>query len=419
MGANRGVTIGSGTATLNINGGNLQVGRFTGAGNTVLATGSASLSLLAVTSGTADVNWDFAMNSGQRAFFAGSPALGTGSVRVRNGIRLVSQNTAPTGGQVTNAVTLDDGGGLSARTSAGAVEYTNVTLPSSGSIVLNKDDLATSGLTILSGVALTGALTVDTSAGGTNSVGDVTLSGVFSGAGGLVKAGTGTSGRLILAGGNTYTGDTSINTGTLALGAAGSIASSAAIVVAGGATFDVSAVSGGYTLGAAQILRGAGTVVGSMTASGTIAPGLLGSAGTLSFANNLSMGAGTILDYQLSGTNTTIGGINDLSSVTGTLVLDGTLNVAELGAGSFLSASQGDYWVLLSAASITNNGLLLGSMPTLATNTPPLEFGIDTTTDPTQVRLVVVPEPGTVVLALVAFAFAGAKASRRRSRVGS
>ena len=70
MGANRGVTIGSGTATLNINGGNLQAGRFTGAGSTVAVTGSSSLSLLAVTTGTANVDWDFSMNSGQRAFFA-------------------------------------------------------------------------------------------------------------------------------------------------------------------------------------------------------------------------------------------------------------------------------------------------------------------------------------------------------------
>ncbi len=416
LGANRGITVGTGTTTINVNGGNLQAGRFTGAGSTVAVTGSASLSLLAVTTGTANVNWDFSMNSGQRAFFAGSNALGTGTVRVGNGSRLVSQNTAPTAGQVTNAVTIDDGGGLSARASAGAVEYTNVTLPSSGSIVLNKDDLATTGLTIVSGVSLTGVLTVDTSQQAANAVGDVTLSGIFSGAGGLTKAGTGASGKLILAGGNTYTGTTSINTGTLALGAAGSIANSPAIVVASSAVFDVSAVSGGFALGASQALRGAGTVVGNVTSQGTIAPGF--SPGTLTFANDLSLGISSILNYEMLGTNTTVGsGINDLSSVTGNLTLDGLLNVTETVANSFLSATVGNSWRLFDySGTLTDNGLTLGTMPLLSEG---LEFSIDTSTA-NQVNLVVVsavPEPGTLVMAIAGLAWLGRVAVRRRSRV--
>lgn len=412
LGANRGITIGTGTATLNINGGNLQAGRFTGAGNTVAVTGSASLSLLAVATGTADVNWDFAMNSGQRAFFAGSTALGTGSVRVRNGIRLVSQSTAPAGGQVTNAVTIDDGGGLSARSTAGAVTYTNVTLPSSGSIVLNKDDLATAGLAIQSGAALTGDLTVDTSQGGAIAVGDVTLAGIFSGSGGLLKAGTGASGRLILGGANTYSGATTINTGTLALGAAGSIASSGTINVAGGASFDVSAVTGGFSLAAGQLLKGSGTVLGDVTALGTIAPG--SSPGTLTFANNLSLGSGSILNYELVGTDTTVGGgVNDLSSIMGNLSLGGTLNVAETVAGSFLSATAGNSWRLFNyTGSLTDNGLTLGTMPTLASGN---SFQIDTSTA-NQVSLVVVPEPATMVTVLAGLGMLAVAGARRRLR---
>ncbi len=409
LGANRGITIGTGTATLNINGGNLLAGRFTGAGNTVAVTGSASLSLLTVSTGTADVNWDFSMNPSQRAFFAGSTALGTGSVRVRNGVRLTSQTVAS--GTLANAVTLDSGAGLTARSTGGDTTYTNVIFPSAGTVVFNQDDLATSALTITSSGSLAGDLTVDTSQGGANAVADVFLDGVFSGAGGLVKAGTGASGRLVLRGANAYTGNTTITTGTLQLGPASSIASSGTINVAGGASFDVAAVSGGFSLAAGQVLKGTGTVVGDMTAAlGTIAPG--SSPGTLTFANNLSLGAGSILDYELSGTDTTVGsGVNDLSSVLGDLMLDGTLNVTETVAGSFLSANVGDSWRLFNyTGTLTNNGVSLGSMPTLSGGN---SFQIDTSTA-NQVNLVIVPEPGTIVSVLVGLGTLGMVAARRR-----
>ena len=408
---NRGITIGSGGGTLSINGGAMTYGgRLTGSGNTATVTGSNALTLTNVSGVATDVNWDFSSNSGLRTFFQGPNALGTGSMTVRNGVRLTSQTVAT--GTLTNAVTLDSGAGLTARSSGGAATYTNVTLPSSGSIILNKDDLLTSALTISSGGLLTGDLTIDTSQGGSNAVGNVTLSGVFSGvSGALIKAGTGTSGRLILGGSNTYGGNTTINTGTLALGAAGSIANSAAIVLAtGSTTFDVSLVAGGFSLGAAQALVGVGTVVGNVTALGTIAPGL--SPGTLTFANNLSLGSGSIVNYELSGTDTTVGsGINDLSSVSGNLTLAGTLNVT--GIGSFLSANVGDSWRLFDYTGLlTDNGLSLGTMPTLSSGN---SFAIDTSTA-NQVNLVVVPEPAAIATAALGLGLLGSAGVRRRLR---
>ena len=258
---------------------------------------------------------------------------------------------------------------------------------------------------------------MDTSQDGVNVVGDVTLSGVFSGAGGLVKAGSGTSGIVILGAANTYTGNTTISTGTLKLGVAGSIASSGTISVASGAWFDTSLVPSGFSVAATQWLMGSGTVLGSVSSLGTIAPGLSGSAGTLSFASNLSFDSGSILSYGLTGTSTTPGGgINDLSAVTGNLSLDGTLNVSEIGVGSFLSATEGNSWRLFTyTGALTNNGLVLGSTPTLSSG---LTLAVDTST-PNQVNLIVVPEPAAAVSAMAGIgvlALLRARLTRKKNR---
>ena len=99
----------------------------------------------------------------------------------------------------------------------------------------------------------------------------------------LTKSGAGTQ---TLAGASTYTGATTVNAGTLALGAGGSINTSATINVGGAASYDVSAVTGGYHLFSGQTLMGTGTVLGGMTAnSGIIAPGAGVSGGTLTFGS--------------------------------------------------------------------------------------------------------------------------------------
>lgn len=67
---------------------------------------------------------------------------------------------------------------------------------------------------------------------------------------------------MVLNGAKTYTGPTTITSGTLSLGASASLASTT-ISVASGARFDVASVTGGYTLGSGQTLGGRGTIAGS------------------------------------------------------------------------------------------------------------------------------------------------------------
>jgi len=347
---NRGVTVGPGGATLSINGGALTYGgRFTGAGETVTTTGASGLTLTNVTGTATDVNWDLTGNA-SRIFFNSTNALGTGSVRIRSGVRLESQSN--TVGTVTNAITVDSGGGIAARSSGGAVTYTNVIFPSSGSIVLNKDDSATTRLTITSGATLSGNLTLDTSQGGTNSVGRVTLSGVFAGSGGLIKSGTGTSGVLVLDGSNTYTGTTSVTTGDLYVNG------------------DQSLATGPVIVSASASLGGSGTVGGlvSLASTATLKPGSF-SAGTLTLSGPLSFGSGVNYNWQmLSGTGTA-GAVDawDLVAVSGTLSIDSTsadpfrVNLATItgtagtsgSAANFSPTTSGSWTIARAAGGIT------------------------------------------------------------------
>ena len=124
-----------------------------------------------------------------------------------------------------NAITVSSGGVLSARA---ATTLNNVTLPGIGSVIFNNDDATTGSLTISSNLSLTGGLTMQI--GGTRmlvtggAIGGVNLSGNLTGSGSLVITSSGNvanpnfgTGVLTLSGNNTYTGDTTVSSGVLAV----------------------------------------------------------------------------------------------------------------------------------------------------------------------------------------------------------
>ena len=185
------------------------------------------------------------------------------------------------------------------------------------------DQLTFNGGTLSNTVALTiddanRGVTLGVSGGTLNtSGGTLTIADVIAGSSGaLTKAG---SGILSLTSANTYSGNTLINSGTLALGASGSIANSALISVASGATYDVSAVSG-YSLSSGQTLGGNGTVSGNVSAGtgSTVSAG--SSIGQLNITGNVTFSGGTNLVEINSSTN-------DVVAITGNLTLTGTSTI--------------------------------------------------------------------------------------------
>ena len=201
-----------------------------------------------------------------------------------------------------------------------------------------------------------------------------TFGGVFTGApagtvatdyqtappGGIAMTGTG---RLTLTNIQTYTGDTWIASGTLALGNVGSLATSSNLIVSAGATLDASGrTDGTLRLANGQTLAGFGTVLGKVTVTNgaIIAPG--GTVvGTLTLNSTLNLTGG-----QAAMTVGKTGGTLANDAVTGitTLTYGGTLSVTNAGPDAL---ALGDSFKLFTAAGYTGT-FTNYNLPPLATN---------------------------------------------------
>ncbi len=237
---------------------------------------------------------------------------------------------------------------------ANALQNTTVVIPNSSTAKLTfNTGIGTYTVGNLSGggsshsLALTdGTAAITLQAGKNNST--QTYAGNLSGTGNLTKIG---SGKLTLNGANSYTGNTTVTNGTLALGASGSLASPS-IQVGVGALLDVTAKA--FTLGTGQVLAGSGTVSGSVATAGTAAriyPGTSTSAGNLTFSNNLDLSLGGTLGMDAS---PSAASGNDHLSIAGDLSLNSNiLHVTSLGGAAALDAA--DYPLISVAGNITGS----------------------------------------------------------------
>ena len=284
--------------------------------NAVIAGGVSKNLVLAGpdTSGTGTINLGAANTfSGTTSFSAGA----TGGARAILNHQLALQNSTVTLSADANLVFND---GVSAK----AFTFGGLSALSAGTgfnLALQND--ATSPLPI--------ALTV----GGNNS--STIYKGVLSGGGSLIKTGTGT---LTLAGANTFTGTTTVSTGTLELD---------------GSSTSPTTINSGATL------AGDGTVNATVTVNsgGSIAPG----ANNLTVSNLTFSGSGTLNVGTLTN-HTSVAAIK----VNSVLTLSGGAGAVTLNLPTALGFNGTYHLIQFGTGPANANGFTLGTVPTLAWN---------------------------------------------------
>lgn len=318
---------------------------------------------------------------GNRVFVSTAGALGSGTNLMAiemagiTGSVLDFQNSAPTNPQ--NPMVFGSGSSLTARNNGGfpglTVSTTNVTFPSSGMMIFNRDSGAAGTATqpiVINGdySILTGPLTIALGGGtGTAVTGPVTLNGAISDGGNgsgltVTSPNANSLGSLTLNGTNSYTGDTSLASGSLTIGTNGDLGDSG---LGTGGVYAGAITDNGFLTNAASVSQtwsGAISGTGSFTQSGTgtltltaaasytgattISAGalVLGPGGSISSTPAISIGAGATFDvtganpYTLGTTtlsasgstnpailmNSASGGMIDLGSQPITLAYDGS-----------------------------------------------------------------------------------------------
>lgn len=371
--------------------GNLVInGNINNAGLPFATAGFQTVTVNGIISGTGDLTHDF-FGEGTTAIFAGINTF-TGDVDITGGLLRLDGDFANTvavnvdagaifelGGDDTigsieglgtidvNAFTLTVGDGTSTDfegviegtggltkegtgtlTLSGVNTFTGLLTGNAGTVLITGDLDDTVGVTVGAGGTVT--LGVDQTIGPLAGLGNLVLNannltagdatdsvfgGVMSGTGMLIKQG---AGMLTLGGVNTFTGDTQVNGGQLAI---------------------TGSVAGDVTN--ASIVSGTGTIGGNLTNIGgsTTAPGTIGTIGTLNVNTNVIHNPGAILagDISKDGGNAIT---NDVLNVTGTATLaaGSVINLTDLmGGGVF---APGDVLTLITTGGgVIDNGVVI------------------------------------------------------------
>jgi len=182
--------------------------------------------------------------------------------------------------------------------------------------------------------------------------GDLLISGRVSGTGTLTKNG---GGLVWLGGSNEFSGDLKIEQGRLALAGSSALGNSRRILISSGGTLDIAGSVAGFDLPSAVTLTGDGSVRGTLTVHGTLAPG--DPIGALTFDEDLWLSGRTELEIRkLAGESD-----HDVVRVPGELVLGGELVVTSTGA----PLAAGDAFRILEAGRVQGSftGITLPPLP--------------------------------------------------------
>ena len=394
IGAVTGVSSGATTTTLTLNGGNGSDNAVTG----VIGNGTGGGSLAVTKSGTgvwvlggansftgqltvedgflkvATVNnasVSGALGNSALAVILGKSGGGTGTLEYTGGTAAsTKQFTLATGGGGAFQVVADaaaltlsgviDGGGALTKTGLGALNLSGANT-FTGGVNLTSGKLTLGSLGALGGsgsISLSGGTLQFTSvnktdysnrfsAGGgqsfnfdTNGQAVTFATGLTSVGGALTKTGTGT---LTLAGASAYNGGTTVSAGTLALSGSGTLGAGSLTVDGSTAVVNLGATS--QSAGTVSLANGGQINTGTLTgtafsaSSGSISAILAGATasltkegtGTVTLSGANTYGGGTVVSdgtLALSGTTSTLG------AATGSLTVDGSTAIVNLGAAN-------------------------------------------------------------------------------------
>jgi autotransporter-associated beta strand protein len=381
-----GVLTGSGGIMVDIGGANIVslTGANTYTGGVTIKNGAVESRTTQTTLGTGTVVMGGTGSSGAtyrtgqnntNAFTINAPDSGT---------NIISANGVGANFNLSGPITLN--GNLTLQTFDNPVGASRVTATLSGGVTGTGDLLInnlglSSNLVNLTTTPInpTGSITQQ----GTAIGGNTTISAVIGANVTGVTQNSATS-TLILSGANTYTGDTTVSAGTLALSGSGSIATTPAITVAGGATFDVSGLSSPpFALGASQTLANGGAATANLvgnisTGSGTNA--LTYSSGTPSFSTvgNLTLAAATKLTVNNTGAQLGHGAHKLIAkigsgSVTGTLPTSYSVTNGGAATPNYLWLSGGELYLAVNNTPVARN--VTNSVPQGGSVTIPLDNG--------------------------------------------
>ena len=282
-----------------------------GGGTVSVVNATADDGTIAIDSGTVAI--DSLLTVGDAA--TGTMTVSSGSVTAGSTVLGSQAGSAGTlivsGGSFTSSGDLAvgiDGGGLLQVDTAGTIAVGGTLTKAAGSAI----DIASGGTLRIGLGGTSGTLVGDLSVGGGTLVfdrsDDSTYSGILDGSGSVTKAGAGT---LTLTGENTFSGATTISTGTLQIGD-GTTAGSITGDVVNNATLafnrsDAISYGGAITGSGALVQAGTGTLTltgaSSYSGSTTVAAGTLEvtSGGSVDSAGSLMVGDGTTAALVISG----------------------------------------------------------------------------------------------------------------------